>query len=150
MADERTLNMKNRFEVIAERILFVDGDVRTNVYVRLGKPSPGVQGDVCCAFEIIGLPDIDEDVWYSSGADDFSAILSAIGLIATRIHTSSAAKAGILKWLEDDRTASAEPQPPPWNNMSFEDAYDYLQSQSGLGFPITHQTDMSGQGPAKL
>ena len=68
------------------------------VCVRLGKPVQEPGGEWSCAYSVTGLHDVQADVYRVFGVDALQALLCALTVAESLLHSSTAHQQGRLQW----------------------------------------------------
>jgi hypothetical protein len=86
-------------EVIAERVLVLEGSPIERVTVRLGKPYPANEGaEYRCPYQIVGYG--KEVNRYGAGIDAFQSVRVALHMIGAEVARLNMNAATRLKWPE--------------------------------------------------
>ena len=109
------LEIKEISQVVAERLLYLDGEPGTRIRVLVGRPQtlPGPSNNnvVLCPYQILGVG--DEKVRSAGGVDEIQALQLAMEMIGSELYFKLNRKyGGKLRWEAGKQGDLGFPVPP--------------------------------------
>lgn len=93
-----TLNENDVFLMREFDICDENGEVKSIVTVKIGKPSEDIDGSWVCPYCISGLDEIEPSIFKVKGIDSVQSLLGVFKVIEGTLSGSDVAKHGTLWW----------------------------------------------------